>query len=416
MTRFLRNNCKDWLLLAVLIFNFFNVVHAQVQLDSICVERKGLRERLDSMVLAQKMLQTSQMGLMVYDLDADTVVYERDGRQTLRPASTMKLITAITALDRLGADYEYCTRLAYTGEITGDSILTIQGDVYLVGGMDPLIGERELAVWADSLRSLGIDTIRGNLYADRSMKDGDLYGEGWCWDDDNPMLSALVYKKKDGMAEAFCQAMRRAGICLAGRVETGICPKNSELLIETRHTLKEVLNPMMKESNNLYAETVFYHTGLTQGKPSTAKKAAKVEDKMLEVVMRAVPTYDGERGVPSHRIADGSGLSLYNYVTAEIEVAFLRYAYQDKAMYYELYETLPVAGMDGTLKDRMKGTAAAGNVRAKTGTLSGVSSLAGYCKGGNGNMLAFAIINQGVMRGAYAKALQDKICVEMTRE
>ena len=416
MTRFLRNNCKDWLLLAVLIFNFFNVVHAQVQLDSICVERKGLRERLDSMVLASKMLQTSQMGLMVYDLDADTVVYERDGRQTLRPASTMKLITAITALDRLGADYEYCTRLAYTGEITGDSILTIQGDVYLVGGMDPLIGERELAIWADSLRTLGIDTIRGNLYADRSMKDGDLYGEGWCWDDDNPMLSPLVYNRKDGMAEAFSQAMRRAGICLAGRVEAGICPKNSELLIETRHTLKEVLNPMMKESNNLYAETVFYHTGLTQGKPSTAKKAAKVEDKMLEVVMRAVPTDDRERGVPPHRIADGSGLSLYNYVTAEIEVAFLRYAYQDKAMYYELYETLPVAGIDGTLKDRMKGTAAAGNVRAKTGTLSGVSSLAGYCKGGNGNMLAFAIINQGVMRGAYAKALQDKICVEMTRE
>ncbi|MBR4572596.1 MAG: D-alanyl-D-alanine carboxypeptidase, partial [Prevotella sp.] len=121
--------------------------------------------------------------------------------------------------------------------------------------------------------------------------------------------------------------------------------------------------------------------------------------------------------VPAHwtgsSFADGSGLSLYNYVSADILVAFLRYAYHNKDIYLELYDALPIAGVDGTLKDRMKNTPAMDNVHAKTGTLSGVSSLAGYCKTRDGRTLAFAIINQGVMKGSYAKALQDKLCNAM---
>ena len=76
---------------------------------------------------------------------------------------------------------------------------------------------------------------------------------------------------------------------------------------------------------------------------------------------------------------------------------------------------LPIAAVDGTLKDRMRGTPAENNVRAKTGTLSGVYSLAGYCTAANGNKLAFAILNQGVMKAAPARALQDRICIELCR-
>lgn len=371
-----------------LLLSFLCSVVAQ-EVDSLVL-------RLDSVVSSAKILQTSQMGFMVYDLDADSVVYEKDALQTLRPASTMKLLTAITALDRLGADYEFATRLMKT-----DS-----NDYYLIGCMDPMIGVEELNEIADNIKAQGIDTIHGSLYADRSMKDADLYGEGWCWDDDNPMLSPLVHDRKDGMLESISELLKARGVYFDGGIKAGTCPSGATQVCQVSHKLIDVLVPMMKNSNNLYAESVFYQLGLMRGRPSTAKKASKA----IEDVLRRAG-----RGESIHRFADGSGLSLYNYVSADIEVAFLRYAFSDKDLYYKLYETLPIAAIDGTLKDRMKGTPAAGNVRAKTGTVSGVSSLAGYCTTSNGRHLAFAIINQGVMKGSYAKALQDRICEVMCK-
>ena len=79
-------------------------------------QNDSLRIKLDSL-LRNPLFETTQVGLMVYDLDADTVLYEYQARQLLRPASTMKLVTAITALDRLGGAYEYLTRIYYTGSI-----------------------------------------------------------------------------------------------------------------------------------------------------------------------------------------------------------------------------------------------------------------------------------------------------------
>ena len=77
-----------------------------------------------------------------------------------------------------------------------------------------------------------------------------------------------------------------------------------------------------------------------------------------------------------YRVADGSGLSLYNYVSAELEVAMLRYVWQHAGLFRQLNIVLPVAGVDGTLKGRMKNTVAERNVHAKTGSVSGISSLA----------------------------------------
>jgi D-alanyl-D-alanine carboxypeptidase/D-alanyl-D-alanine-endopeptidase (penicillin-binding protein 4) len=88
----------------------------------------------------------------------------------------------------------------------------------------------------------------------------------------------------------------------------------------------------------------------------------------------------------------------------------LRYAYRHKPIYDHLLPSLPVAGEDGTLKKRMKDTRAEGNVQAKTGTLTGIISLAGYCTASNGHRLCFAIINQGVQRAREARDFQDKIC------
>lgn len=366
---------------------------------------QSLQTRLDSIIAKSTLLKTSHVGLYVYDLTADSALYALDSKQTMRPASTMKLFTAITALDKLGGAYLYKTQLAYTGSVV-DSVRTLHGDLYCIGGMDPKFGKDDMRAFAASVKELGVDTIRGTLYADRSMKDDKIYGEGWCWDDDNSMLSPLVYARKDNFMERFADALADAGITVVGETAGRTTPGNASRLCERTHTIEQVLLPMLKESNNLYAESMFYQIGLTQGKPSTMRKARRViETLMNKTAVKQTP----------HRIADGSGLSLYNYVSAEMEVAFLRYAHANSNIYPYLYSALPIAGKDGTLKKRMVGTVAAGNVRAKTGTLTGVITLAGYCTASNGHELAFAILNNGVMHDNNARNFQNKICVALCR-
>ena len=126
-----------------------------------------LRERLDSL-LCDPMFETSQVGLMVYDLTADSALFTRNHRQLMRPASCMKLVTAITALDQLGANYDYQTRIYMTGDVV-DSTLT--GNIYCVGGFDPTLTIDDVAALADCVRRVGIDSIRGLLVADRTMNE-----------------------------------------------------------------------------------------------------------------------------------------------------------------------------------------------------------------------------------------------------
>ena len=88
----------------------------------------SLRIRLDSL-LGNPLFETTQVGLMVYDLTADSLLYSHGAKQTLRPASTMKLLTAVTAIDLLGGDYKLNTSLRYMGTVK-DSVLT--GDLICV--------------------------------------------------------------------------------------------------------------------------------------------------------------------------------------------------------------------------------------------------------------------------------------------
>ena len=158
----------------------------------------------------------------------------------------------------------------------------------------------------------------------------------------------------------------------------------------------------MKMSDNFYAESMFYQTAASLGhRPAKAIDARNVTKKLINRLGLDANAY---------RIADGSGLSLYNYVTAELLVRLLRHAWRTPSISKALIASLPVAGVDGTLKSRMLKTPAQGNVRAKTGTLTGISSLAGYCMAPNGHELAFAIINQGILDKTTGKAFQDRVC------
>ena len=360
----------------------------------------SLRIKLDSL-LRDPLFETTQVGLMVFDLDADTILYQYQARQLMRPASTMKLVTAITALDRLGGAYEYKTNFYYTGTIA-DSVLT--GNLYCVGGFDPSLTADDVSVIAESIRQAGITKIRGTIIADKQMKEVLDYGEGWCWDDDNPMLIPLSIGRKDIFLTTLRKELDRQGVNVseAKLGGNGIMPNGARHLSTYRHSIDIILKQMLKDSDNFYAESMFYQTAASTGhRPAKASDARTLTKQFIKRL--------GLGGNP-YKIADGSGLSLYNYISAELLVRMLRYAHNKEEIIGHLLPALPIAGVDGTLKKRMTEGNAYGNVVAKTGTVTGISSLAGYLTTADGRRMCFAIINQGVMRSADGRAFQDRVC------
>lgn len=351
-------------------------------------------------LLKSKMFETSQVGIMVWDLETDSCIYRFRERQLMRPASTMKLVTAITALDKLGGSYQFKTTLKYTGTIDNG---VLKGDVYCIGGMDPRFNNDDMTAFVTSLKDMGVDSIQGSIYADRSMKDADLLGEGWCWDDDNPVLSPLVFARKDGFMDRFVDRLKDAGIVLeVDTPQVKRCPESAFSVCTRFHTMDQIMHKMMKESDNLYAESMYYQIAASTGnRPASAKSARSVERQLLRKL-----GLDASRC----RLADGSGLSLYNYLSAEQECQLLRYAYLNENIYPHLRPSLPIAGIDGTLRKRMRGTSASGNVRAKTGTLTGIITLSGYCTAANGHDLCFVILNNGIMHAVNARRFQDRVC------
>ena len=362
-------------------------------------QKDSLRIRLDSL-LSDPMFETSQVAVMVYDLTADSARYRYNARQLMRPASCMKLVTAITALDELGPKYDYLTRLYWTGEVRGR---TLEGNIYCVGGFDPTLTIDDLTLLAGCVQRMGIDSIHGLLVADRSMKEALDYGEGWCWDDENPLLTSLSVGRKDVFLQTFAEEVARAGINLEGvRLTEGRVPPQAVPLATCRHNISLVLERMLKMSDNHYAESMFYQTAASAKKGVAKAKDARDISKKLFARLGL--------GHHPYRVADGSGLSLYNYVSVELLCSLLRHAWRTPSIRQPLMQALPIAGVDGTLEKRMRGTSAQGNVLAKTGTLTGISSLAGYCTTQDGHHLCFAIINQGVMKNAQGKAFQDRVC------
>ena len=112
-----------------------------------------------------------------------------------------------------------------------------------------------------------------------------------------------------------------------------------------------------------------------------------------------------------YKIADGCGLSNYNYLSPALLVDFLKYAYSRTDVFQKLYKALPIGGVDGTLKNRMKkGTPSYKKVHAKTGSFTAINCLAGYLEANNGHQIAFAIMNQNVLSGREARRFQDAVC------
>ena len=217
-----------------------------------------------------------------------------------------------------------------------------------------------------------------------------------------------VYTSKDFFFHTFVSRLRERGV-EARTTGFAECPQSDSLtvvspLFTLSRPIGEVLKQMMKESDNLCAESMFYHLAAKYA----ARKQVNADDgtDAINDFMKTGLGFNPEY----YRIADGSGVSLYNYVSPRLMLEYLKFAYYHAEIFQPFYESLPIAGVDGTLEHRMKKTKAYRKVRAKTGSVTGVSSLAGYAKAANGHQLAFVIINQNVMKLRKARAFQGKIC------
>lgn len=374
-----------------------------VQTDTIADRidtSKPLPQRIQEL-LDNDIFDRTQVGIYVYDLTADTLVFTHNEQQCMRPASNEKLMTAITALNDLGVLYEYRTRL-YATSIPADSDSIFTGHIYIRAGYDPLLDGDDLRAFAQNLKEHRIFRLQQPIVLDLSMKDDKRLGWGWCWDDDEVPTTPLLYRNDDKFTDNLRRIFREEGIDWDGTVTEDTTPNTATLLLTRTHNIDQVLLPMMKKSNNSMAESLFYQLAAQKGKSRAGRKQAVAHYNALIRHIGLDPTH--------YQIADGSGLSLYNYLSPELLGRMLRYAYNNDDIYRHLLPSLPIAGEDGTLRKRMRGSAAQGNVRAKTGTVEGVSTLSGYLTTATGNLLCFSIMNQGIRHTSTGRNFQDRVC------
>jgi serine-type D-Ala-D-Ala carboxypeptidase/endopeptidase (penicillin-binding protein 4) len=201
----------------------------------------------------------------------------------------------------------------------------------------------------------------------------------------------------------LAELLERAGV-RAGPPSIGIAPTDATKLTTVRHSVGEIVSVMLRESDNLNAENLLkYLAHRKSGQKGTAAVGAET-----------IKEYLRQKGITTDQlvIADGSGVSRYNLTSADIVTQLLAAAYRDRATFPFFVNALPLAGVDGTLARRMKGTAAEGRVKAKTGTLKGLSALAGYATTADGEPLAFSMIMENFVGPAQRiQELQDRIAV-----
>ena len=215
-----------------------------------------------------------------------------------------------------------------------------------------------------------------------------------------------LFRSERFFVTVMCEKLAARGVSV-GNVVYAASPDTFELLHCKQRSILEVVDEALKESNNLCAEALTFHLGALYGhRPVAHKDGTNIIKGFLDYNLRMPEKYE---------IADGSGLSLYTYISADIMLQMLRRIYGNSAVYEAVLRGLPVAGWTGTLKGRMAGTVAERKIRAKTGTVSGICTLAGYAEARNGHTLAFVIFNQNIMAPKLARRWQNKVCELMCR-
>jgi D-alanyl-D-alanine carboxypeptidase/D-alanyl-D-alanine-endopeptidase (penicillin-binding protein 4) len=383
------------------------------------VDRAGLRSTLTT--LHHRLGPAA--GAYVVDLGTGEVLFRHRESLALAPASNEKLFTTAAALLRFGASGTLATTLQAppSTEIDADGVL--RGDVYLVGGGDPTLGDAGLQALADQLVARGVVRIDGGVVGDESLFDTLRGGPDSAYRPDGDLggwLTALSWRHgRAGTAgPAKGAAIKLAALLKARKVEYERKPRAGKLSAVsgggvaaaddaeplasfTSPTIATLIAQTNIPSENFYAEMLVKALGARFGAGGTTTAGLAVTREQLTAL-----------GVHP-KLADGSGLSRVNHTTARQVVRLLeRMNGQDNAATW--MASLPVAGRSGTLRHRMRGTAAGGRCAAKTGTLIGVSALSGYCTSTGGVRIAFSFIENRVCNSC-AKQVEDRMVSAIAR-
>jgi D-alanyl-D-alanine carboxypeptidase/D-alanyl-D-alanine-endopeptidase (penicillin-binding protein 4) len=360
-------------------------------------------------VLEEVLFTTASIGIKVVAVETGEVIYEKNSRKLHHPASTTKLFTAATALAKLGSDYQFETTLYADAVVKGEVV----GNIYLKGRADPVLQPQDIVKLSDALLQIGVKSIQGDIVVDETYLDAIWEGPGWMWDDRPLWISALSIREVEPDASKMSRALAcghllkttlmEKGVNVMGDVVPGTVSSDAHSVAKhLSPPLADILKLMNKPSDNWIAELLFKTIGAEViGEPGTWKKGREVVTGLLEEIMDEPP---------AHRFVDGSGLSRYNLLNADLLTKLLVYMYHNFELMPEFLASLPIAGVDGTLKSRMQGVSAEKVLRAKTGTLSGVSALAGYTVTADDEVFAFGIlISHYVGPARSARNIQDKI-------
>jgi serine-type D-Ala-D-Ala carboxypeptidase/endopeptidase (penicillin-binding protein 4) len=366
-------------------------------------------------------------GLFVVDGETGAPVCARAAGRSRPLASNMKLFTTATALARIGPETQIATTLRTDGTVDRNGVL--HGSLYLVGGGDPALGTpafyrrflgglgTNILVLKRELREQGIDSVTGHLYADDSVFDRlrGVADSGYATSSEIGPLSGLSLNSGFSTSSAsgfasdpaitaaatLAAALRQAGVGISPTVALGTAPPfSNELASVESPPLTDIVNTTDVYSDNFFAEMLIKLLGARFGGAGTTAAGAGVVERFAR-----------GHGSGVHAV-DGSGLTRSNRASPRQVVNLLR-SMRGTSAGEELIQDMALAGQEGTVADRMHGTAAYGRCRTKTGTIRAVSNLSGYCFNRDGKVMIFSILMAGVRDLGLAHLEQDLIAAEI---
>jgi serine-type D-Ala-D-Ala carboxypeptidase/endopeptidase (penicillin-binding protein 4) len=367
-------------------------------------------------VLRAQMAPEPAAGAYVIDLDTGRQLYGRNPGVPRIPASVNKLFTTSTALRRFGPKARLTTDALTT--VAPDERGVVRGDLYLRGGGDPSFDTGAARSFARAIARTGLERITGRVIGDESAFDTRRGGPSTGYRTDywiGPM-SALSYNhgltstrlgdfQPDPpryVAQAFTAALKRAGIRVGHAARSSRTPAAAvPLLSWASPTMATLVARTNTPSDNYMAEELLKGIGARFGLAGSTGAGATVVRATVEQ-MGAAPA-----------LVDGSGLSRADHVSPHDVVDLIR-AMDRSDLVAPFEASLPVMGRTGTLSDRLRHDAARGRCHAKTGTLSDVSALAGFCDTTRGRRVAFALMMNRTST-YWARIRQDRMIAALAR-
>ncbi len=363
--------------------------------------------------LAAPDIDPRRTAALAVDLQTGDVAFRSNSGRALLPASAEKLAVSFAALQLLGPGFRFRTEVVGSGVLDGP---VWDGNLVLVGFGDPTLGPGDVEALAHDVAAWGIRRVAGRVFGDESHFDARRGAPGWkpsyVGFESRP-LSALSVSEVElrgadssaaAAARALTAALERRGVTVAGPAGAGrASPDAFPLALDLSEPLVAIVRHMNRESDNFAAEMVLKELG-----------ASVVRRGSTAAGSRAVRASLAEAGVPMAgvRIADGSGLSALDRLTADALVAILQAGAADPSIRDAFVTSLSVAGVSGTLEKRLVRRPTRGRVIAKTGTTNAASSLAGFVR----RRYVFAIIQNGSPVPYWsARVSQDRFVTVLAR-